>query len=82
MADTGPSARSLHAMAYGSDRGRTVLFGGQITGAFLNDTWEWDGTEWTQVADTDPSPRDACGAIYDPSRRRMILLGGETLNQA
>jgi hypothetical protein len=22
----------------------------------VNDTWEWDGTDWTQVADTGPSP--------------------------
>jgi hypothetical protein len=44
MADTGPAARSFHAMAYDSDRSRTVLFGGQVTGEFLNDTWEWDGT--------------------------------------
>jgi hypothetical protein len=80
MADTGPTARAFHAMAYDSDRGRTVLFGGQITGGFLNDTWEWDGTEWTQVADTGPSPRDACGATYDTSRQRMILFGGEIVN--
>jgi hypothetical protein len=79
MADTGPAAGAFHAMAYDSDRGRAVLFGGQIPGAFLNDTWEWDGSEWTQVADTGPSPRDASGATYDSSRRRMILFGGETL---
>jgi len=81
MAATGPSARSFHALVYDSNRGRTVMFGGQITGAFLNDTWEWDGPEWTQVADTGPSPRDACGASYDRSRRRTILFGGETLNE-
>jgi hypothetical protein len=80
MADTGPVARSFHAMAYDSDRGRTVLFGGQIPGDFLNDTWDWDGTEWTQVADTGPSPRDACGATYDTARRRMSLFGGEIVN--
>jgi galactose oxidase-like protein len=77
MADTGPPARAFHAMAYDADRGRTVLFGGQITDAFLNDTWEWDGAEWTQVADSGPSPRDACGATYDSSRHPMVLVGGE-----
>jgi len=81
MADTGPPARSFHAMAYDSDRGRTMLFGGQVTGGFLNDTWEWDGTEWTQVADTGPSPRDACGATYVASRQRVVLFGGETIIQ-
>jgi hypothetical protein len=81
MADTGPAARSFHAMAYDSDRSQTVLFGGQVSGGFLHDTWEWDGTEWTQVADTGPSPRDACGATYDTSRQRVVLFGGETISQ-
>ena len=81
MAETGPAARSFHAMAYDSDRSRTVLFGGQVAGGFLNDTWEWDGTEWTQVADTGPSPRDACGATYYTSRQRVVLFGGETISQ-
>ena len=80
MADTGPAARAFHAMAYDSERARTVIFGGQVAGGFLNDTWEWDGTEWTQVADTGPSPRDACGATYDATRQRMVLFGGEVLN--
>jgi hypothetical protein len=56
MADTGPAARSFQLTSHDSDRGENVLFGGQVTGGFLNDTWEWDGTEWTQVADTGPSP--------------------------
>jgi hypothetical protein len=67
-------------MAFDSDRGRTVLFGGQITGGFLNDTSEWDGIEWTQVADAGPGPRDACGATYDALRQRMVLFGGEIVN--
>ena len=38
-------------MAYDSQRGRIVLFGGSnsITGA-LGDTWEWDGATWTPMA--------------------------------
>lgn len=44
----------------------------------MNDTWEWDGVEWMQVADTGPGPRASSGATYDSSRQRTILLGGWT----
>ena len=32
-----------------------ILFGGSDNTLYKNDTWEWDGNEWTQVADTGPS---------------------------
>ena len=46
VADTGPTPRRLHAMAFDSARQRTVLFGGDV-GGITNDTWEWDGGVWT-----------------------------------
>ena len=51
VSDIGPSARSGHKMVYDSDRNVTVLFGGIANSICLNDTWEWDGTVWTQVSD-------------------------------
>src|SRR5262245_51651299 len=44
MPQTRPWGRYGHAMAYDSDRGVTVLFGGSDFGSPLGDTWEWDGT--------------------------------------
>jgi hypothetical protein len=79
VSDTGPAARCFHSMAYDSDRGRVVLFGGQIGNQFASDTWEWDGADWTQVSEGGPSPRDACAAAYDSSRKRLILFGGESV---
>ena len=36
-------------MAYDSAHGQVVLFGGQDANLnALNDTWVWDGTNWTQ----------------------------------
>ena len=55
-----PAARYLPAMAYDSVRGTTVLFGGLDFGAGVNfrDTWEWDGSAWTQVSSASgPSSR-------------------------
>ena len=49
-----PSAREGHAMAYDSARGHIVLFGGyQDVYDCQGETWEWDGTSWTQVANQD-----------------------------
>ena len=37
--------RAGHAIAYDSQRGITVLFGGfNPSAGYLDDTWEWDGT--------------------------------------
>jgi hypothetical protein len=41
----------------------------------LNDTWEWDGQNWTQQQDTGPN---RCGhaMAYDDNRKRLVLFGG------
>ena len=47
-----PPARSGHGLVYDDARQRIVLFGGAITNGrtLTNDTWEYDGVDWTQVA--------------------------------
>ena len=70
VADTGPEARSGHAMAYDSARQRTVLFGGRAGAGPLGDTWEWDGGEWTQVQDVGPSARRGQAMAFRRARRR------------
>jgi len=75
-----PRARSSPGLAYDSARQRTVLFGGEyISGArvFLNDTWEWDGVNWTQIKTTNSPPaRYSMGLAYDSARKRIVLFGG------
>jgi hypothetical protein len=48
-----PSARYGYGLAYDSKRAVTVMYGGQTEFAFgvgaLDETWEWDGTNWTQL---------------------------------
>lgn len=83
IADTGPSVRRTHAMAFDSIRERIVLLGGwvyQQTGTFLDETWEWDGEAWTQVADTGPSPRLGHTMAFDLARQRVVLFGGASLS--
>ena len=64
-------------MAYDSKRERIVLFGGSAGNVNFNDTWEWDGDNWTQVADNGPSARGGHAMAYDSSRGRVILFGGD-----
>jgi len=65
-------------MCYDPLRRRTVLFGGSLTFVITpaNDTWEFDGSNWTQVA-TPTSPPDALpkSMIYDARRNRVVMLG-------
>lgn len=77
---TSPSARYLHAMAHDSHRHVTVMFGGDSTSsARLNDTWEYDGSHWSQVA-TPLAPPGRVNIdqtmVYDSQRLKMVLFGG------
>jgi IPT/TIG domain-containing protein/galactose oxidase-like protein len=74
-----PPPRETTALAYDSARGRTVLFGGtdNVNGTVRGDTWEWDGTNWTQAAPaTSPSARSGHAMVYDAARGRTVLFGG------
>jgi hypothetical protein len=75
-----PSSRSCHAMTFDTSRGVTVLFGGLNgqTGNSTGDTWEWDGTTWTQRAVINgPSARQCHAMAYDSARGVTVLVGGE-----
>jgi Galactose oxidase, central domain len=80
--ETGPPPRRGHSMAYDSLTRKIVLFGGLVAGGAAgalksdNHTWEWDGTNWREVADTGPSPR--AGAAIASSGGSVILHGGKS----
>ena len=76
-----PHARGFHAMTYDSTRGRVVLFGGLFntptSSQYFDDTWEWDGTAWTQVVPATSPPARAYHAMaFDSATSRTILFGG------
>ena len=70
-----PAARESHCMAYDSARGVTVLFGGSMSG---NETWEYDGSTWTQVATPGPGARTHAAMVYESGRNVTLLFGGDT----
>ncbi len=76
----GPRRRG-HGLVYDSARGRCVLFGGntyphQQPGVF-GDTWEYDGSLWSQVSPASvPPPRGGHAMAFDSLRSRTVLFGG------
>jgi hypothetical protein len=75
----GPNPRAFHAVAYDSQRGRVVLFAGgnpNQPATFFGDTWEWDGSYWTQMEDIGPAPRSGHAMVYDSGLQRTFVFGG------
>jgi hypothetical protein len=84
VADTGPTGRTDASMVYDSSRQRILMFGGTgRTDDYYgdnNDSWEWDGTAWTDVTGADPdkrpSIRNGAGMAYDTRRQKTVMYGG------
>jgi len=82
---SGPSARSFHEMVYDSAHDQVILFGGgtsntEQTGV-LNDTWLWDGSNWTQAMPANrPSARNRFGMAFDARHAQAVLFGGRDAN--
>jgi hypothetical protein len=79
-----PPARGGFAMAFDSDRGEAVLFGGGAltkSSIFYNDTWSYNLTTntWTNLTPADSPPaRWGHSMVYDSANKVMVLFGGNT----
>lgn len=86
-----PQARASHAMAFDSRRNRVVLFGGGTQVGLIaiegggtlhlhglrQDTWEWDGSSWSdRTPSQNPSPRAGHAMAFDSERGRVVMAGG------
>jgi len=82
IAAPGPLPRSQCAMVYMEREGKTLLFGGgrivDSRSVRYDDTWTWDGSDWTQLQVTGPTARTGANIAYDPVRDRVMLYGGLT----
>jgi hypothetical protein len=73
-----PPFRYFASLGYDQRRARTVLFGG-FDSQYREDTWEYDGASWVQVAAAAPPPARSYGAMtWDPVRARLVLFGGSS----
>ena len=74
-----PPGRILGGGAWDPVRNRLVIYGGTSTSADLktitplHDTWEFDGTNWTQIGGEGPAVTKPLLA-YDVPRNQMIML--------
>lgn len=75
-----PRAREGAALVFDSLRGRSILFGGHFVDQFFDDTWAWDGTNWTQIETLGPNSRHSHGMAYDEARDRVVVYGGFASN--
>jgi hypothetical protein len=69
-------------MAYDGDLGVVVLFGGAVGGDWgnsSNDTWMWNGSNWTQIHPaTVPPNRYNFGMDYDTHGKVIVMFGGDS----
>ncbi len=70
----GPLLRQHPAMGWDGTSARTVLFGGNRDGVDLGDTWEFDGTTWTQTSTSGPSPAIDSAMAWHVDARRLVLF--------
>jgi hypothetical protein len=73
-----PNTRRFAAVAYDETLKKVVLFGGydDTTGNFRQDTWLWDGTNWTEVKNARPPHRSLTSMWYDPNLKKVVIYGG------
>ncbi|MGA7616921.1 MAG: kelch repeat-containing protein [Thermoanaerobaculia bacterium] len=74
-----PPGRRFSSLAYDPALKKVLLFGGWETiNRYLNDIWEWDGTNWTKVdrKGSAPDPRSSAAFFWDPSTQKMMVFGG------
>jgi len=93
LCDTGacaasrPSPRWDSEMVYDSARRKFVLFGGTPVSGVVRETWEFDGSLWTQRCTaapcntTMPSLRSGMAMAYDAARAKTVLFGGSAGSQ-
>lgn len=76
-----PPGRYGHGLAYDPVREKTVLFGGSVNGPppFLGDTWEWDGSAWSDASPSEhPEGRFFHDLAYSSLHGGAVLIGGAT----
>jgi hypothetical protein len=82
-----PPPRIGAALTYDGVSGKLLLFSGvkgygsKSSDWIFNDTWEWDGSRWTQLHTPNSPPGRSFGNLaFDDSTRQTILFGGGSAN--
>jgi hypothetical protein len=81
------NGRGGYAIAYDATHNQVILFGGALGGlgvsVLFNDTWVWNGSNWTQsFPSVSPPARGGHGMAYDAARGQLVLFGGNNSTSA
>jgi len=80
-AGTSPPYAAFGSLAYDVARAETIFFGGVLdwlqTAQYVNDTWAWNGTTWSQRQPASAPPERADAAMaFDFSTGGLVMFGG------
>jgi len=83
---TAPASRSYARMAFDEALGVSVLFGGvrcdQCNPRNHDDTWEWDGNQWSlRQQHSAPGPIGSGNMAYDSLRRRVVMYDSNSIEK-
>lgn len=73
--DKRPLTSIQAGMAYDPNLKKTVLYGG-YNGNYIDDTWTWDGSTWTEVKGETAHYRAVQAMFYDPISKKVVIYGG------
>ncbi|HEY5800249.1 MAG TPA: kelch repeat-containing protein, partial [Burkholderiaceae bacterium] len=72
-----PTARMGAAMTGFTAAGEAILYGGQFGATRLEDTWGWNGKQWTRKQPAhSPGPLSYHAMAYDELRKQVVMYGG------
>lgn len=78
---TNPTPRRTGAMCFDPLNGGLLMYGGLQSGPtlLLNETWLWNGGDWSQLAPTTTPPaRWGHRMVFDSRRGRVVTFGGRS----
>ncbi len=74
---TKPQFRRFAGMVYDPSLKKTVLYGGYNDQNYLDSTWMWDGTQWSEMRKKKSAPARSLPAMwFDPILHKTVLYGG------
>ncbi len=77
LIDSSAPARQSFGAAYIALENKIIVFGGiDSSGQMPTDTWEWNGTLWSQSATSGPAGRANFGMCYVEWQGLVLLFGG------
>jgi len=71
-----PPFHRFASMSYDPTLKKTVLFGGFDGSNYLDQTWMWDGTSWTQQKKSPAPARSLASMWYDLTLKKTVIYGG------